>query len=291
MSSTIRTVSDVMTKNPVTVDPLTPLDQVIKLLDKHGFRHLPIVQAGVIHGILSDRDMLLATGWMGEKERLQCMDGQEIPGPRLVSEIEHTDVTTIEPGAPTREALRLVLEHRIGALPVVEDESLVGILTESDLLRDYLADCADDPDGAGATTTVGNHMTSHVRSVGLEDAVDEALELCHDKDVRHFPVLDGGELVGIVSDRDLRMGLCLELLLDARAEVAGKYTLSRLKISDVVTRDVLTLPPDASLARAADWMLARKIGAVPIVDGDELVGILTQTDVLRALAKGVTESV
>jgi len=89
-------------------------------------------------------------------------------------------------------------------------------------------------------------------------------------DIRHLPVIDDEQqLCGILSDRDIYKAL-------ARP---GKSTVL---VSDVMTRDVITLPPEAPLREITALMLDHKVGAAPVVNADgELVGIVTETDILR----------
>jgi len=100
--------------------------------------------------------------------------------------------------------------------------------------------------------------------------------------IRHLPVLDdGGRLVGIVTDRDLR-----QVVFDPRiAQALGDapLTLAALTVREVMTWGVISVRADSDLRAAARLMRERKIGALPVVDGGRVVGILTETDVLAAL--------
>ncbi len=121
--------------------------------------------------------------------------------------VEHTivphaihgqDIVSLEPSATVREAVMLMAKRRIGAVPIVEGEKLVGIFTERDAIVRVIAD-GRDPD----TTRLGDVMTANPDTVKSSDAVLHALELMNAHNYRHLPVVDNGQLVGVVSIRDL----------------------------------------------------------------------------------------
>lgn len=113
-------VEQVMTRPAVTVGPEATASHAWELLQRGHFRHLPIVRLGRLVGIVSDRDLRVA----------RTLD-EEPP----VGKLGRADVVTVTPATPVEEASRLLLQHKIGALPVVQDGELVGIVTESDLFR------------------------------------------------------------------------------------------------------------------------------------------------------------
>jgi acetoin utilization protein AcuB len=99
--------------------------------------------------------------------------------------------------------------------------------------------------------------------------------------IRHLPVVDrAGRLVGMVTARDLRQVLFAPIVQDERADVQA--LLEALSVRDVMTRGVLSVRVATSIRDAARLMHERKLGALPVVERDRLVGILTESDVLRA---------
>lgn len=118
---------------------------------------------------------------------------------------------------------------------------------------------------------VRGRMTRDVVTVPPSAKVVDALGTLDANNIRHLPVLDGGRLVGIVSDRDLRMALSGDV--DAAT------------VADVMTHDPLTVPPTTPIEDAARTLSEHRIGCVPVVENDEVVGILTESDVLRAFVE------
>lgn len=126
-------------------------------------------------------------------------------------------------------------------------------------------------------------MTEALITIKPTDTVQTALRLMEDQDVRHLPVLDGKKLVGMVSDRDLR-----EYRLPVMEEIENpEYAddLLETSVSELMNTDLVTLNPAEGIKTVIDVMLEYKVGALPVVDqhGDELRGIVSYVDVLRAL--------
>jgi acetoin utilization protein AcuB len=128
---------------------------------------------------------------------------------------------------------------------------------------------------------VREHMRPGPVVVRADAPIAVAVDLLRTRKIRHLPVVDdGGRLVGIVTDRDLR-----QLVFDPRIQEAlGDATLSLagLTVREVMTWGVVSVRPDADLRAAARLMRERKIGALPVVEDGLVVGILTETDVLAA---------
>jgi acetoin utilization protein AcuB len=111
----------------------------------------------------------------------------------------------------------------------------------------------------------------------------EARQLMLHKSIRHLLIVDGPKLVGIITDRDIRLNLPSPATSLSVWEI--NYLLARMTVTSVMTRDIVTIGPQQDAKEAARLMLDRKIGALPVLDGDELVGIITETDLLRAFVK------
>ncbi len=109
-----------MTKNPVTATPHEKLASIAANMHAGGFRCVPILNDGVPVGIVTDRDIRLHTGYLDQTEAFKAMSESLI---------------TVTPSTDIREAARLLRERKIGALPVVEDGKLVGVITTDDVLE------------------------------------------------------------------------------------------------------------------------------------------------------------
>lgn len=127
---------------------------------------------------------------------------------------------------------------------------------------------------------VAKRMTPNPITVESDTSVMDAADLMHAKKIRRLPVVDNGKLVGIVTDRDLReVGPSPATSLSVHEL---NYLLAKMKISDVMTKNVLTVNVDATIEEAALLMYKNKIGAVVAIDqAGKIAGIITETDVFK----------
>ena len=130
-------------------------------------------------------------------------------------------------------------------------------------------------------------MRHPVISVRPRDSAAHARAIMEQHRVNQLPVFEGPRLVGIVSDRDLRDAFpSLAESMRAPSRRRSKSTeATAIPVEDVMTRDVLTVEPDATLAEAARLLRQKRIGAVPVVAGGHAVGILARSDLLDALVQ------
>ena len=126
-------------------------------------------------------------------------------------------------------------------------------------------------------------MTGAPVTVSPGTSMLDARHLMLSKHFRHLLVTKDGQLVGIVTDRDIRLNLPSQATSLSVWEI--NHLLTKLTVSEVMTRSVITVGPDRDAADAARLMMEHKIGALPVVDGGILIGIVTETDMLRAFVQ------
>jgi acetoin utilization protein AcuB len=131
--------------------------------------------------------------------------------------------------------------------------------------------------GKARMLLVKDAMTHEVVVLPPQTTAGEALALCRERRIRHLPVLEGGRLVGIVSDRDLRSAT------PALGDPARAEALGRIVVSEIMASDVTTARPEDPIEEAANAMREKKVGCLPVVEGDALVGIISSSDVMEAL--------
>ena len=133
---------------------------------------------------------------------------------------------------------------------------------------------------------VANVMTTHPVSVAPEDSIQQTLEIMDEENFRQLPVTNEKELIGIITDRDIRSFLGGRSLSYLEAQEVAMKT----KVAAVMTDKPITLSPDDDLREAVELLLEEKVGGIPIVDPDGgLMGIITYVDVLRCFLEQMEE--
>lgn len=125
-------------------------------------------------------------------------------------------------------------------------------------------------------------MTEAPITVSSSTSIRKVITTLFESDFRHLPIVDGGQLVGIVSDRDLRAFMAPSMIeLEKPEDVQRRLAQP---VSTVMNADVVSVTAETDLADVIEMMLDQKVGAIPVVrpDTQELVGIVSYVDVLRA---------
>lgn len=123
-------------------------------------------------------------------------------------------------------------------------------------------------------TTVQEYMTASPHTIGRDQSLAAASRVMREHDCRHLPVLHGGELLGILSNRDVYL---LETLEDVDEE--------KVTVEEAMTQEVYSVAPGQDLKAVIDEMAAHKYGAAVVMEGKKVVGIFTTIDALRALSE------
>jgi acetoin utilization protein AcuB len=125
-------------------------------------------------------------------------------------------------------------------------------------------------------------MSKDVITVDVKDSMHDAMKHLKEHDIRMLPVMKKGKLVGIITDRDLKRASASDATTLEIHELL--YLLTRVKVKDIMTKDVITVPPDFTVEETAQVLQKNRISGTPVVDADgKLVGTITQTDLFRVL--------
>lgn len=135
---------------------------------------------------------------------------------------------------------------------------------------------------------VADTMQTEVFTVTPDDPIDRVFFLLHYEKIRHLPVISKRTVVGIVSDRDLYKAIgpkSRSRAVSAAGAERKRLYVAPKKVRHIMRRGVVTVAASEDIGRAAGIMARRKIGALPVVKGSRLVGIITATDVLLVFSK------
>lgn len=279
-------VRDVAHTHVITVAPHDSIDRAISLMEEFDIHHLVVVCDGHVAGMLSDRDILISTGWMLTAERrIGEPENPRVIGPTRAEQIMSRPAVSVEADDDLRDAVRILDRRKIGALPVVEHDRLWGILTETDLIR-WLLHADARPDGPVRPyldQPVSRRCTRQVIAARPDDDIMDVVDLFRRHRIRHVPVLDHGRLVGLVADRDIRRLIGWEEVHEAMADEAGHVFDPPQRVEQVMQTRLHTQPPEAPLRDVLRTMLEHRVHSVLVAEGDTLRGIITETDFVRDL--------
>jgi CBS domain-containing protein len=126
-------------------------------------------------------------------------------------------------------------------------------------------------------------MQTDVVTLDISANLDVADGLMRQDRIRHLPVVEDGRLAGLISQRDLfRAGISCVLRFQPGAETEW---LAKIAVAQVMTRDVFTVHPDASVRAAVELMIQQRVGCLPVVEDERLVGLIAESDCMRYLAR------
>jgi CBS domain-containing protein len=267
-------------KSPVVmVASTTPIYDAIQLMAKKGFRRLPIANAGTRHleGIVTAMDIVDYLGGGSKFEMVRRRFGgnffKAINEPiRLVMT---QDVVSVRTSAKISEAIGRMKESNLGGLPVVDDEgSVKAIITERDIANLF----ADRTSGV----KVAELMSEKVITALPKTTIFEAERTMATEGFRRLPIVSDGRVVGMITAMDivrffgcgeafayLRSGTIIQVLNNPALEIASKT--------------VVTVEPDLDVGQAAKVMREKNIGAMPVVQNEKLVGIITERDFFKII--------
>ena len=256
-------VASIQTRDPQHLPPEATLEEAMNLMDALDVRHLPVVSGGRLLGVVSNRDLLEATGWI----RNGVWHAKGPGAPKHLQAILRAPPATLAPDDSVVTAALEMSLRRVGCLPVLQGNTLVGIVTETDLARAFVREAEAGQVAGEVDPEVRALMTSNAMTVQVDTTLEEAVELCRTTGVRHLPVGDGQRLVGMLSDRALRKAL-------------GERRPGETPVRELMASDPVSTAGHQRLSVAARRMLDNKISALPVIEGERLIGILTLTDLL-----------
>jgi len=280
-------VAEAMSSPVVAMRPTEPVAHAKNLMLRHGIKRLVVMEHGSPIGIVSMKD--LAEHLSGGTSAWRRRPIDRIPIARVMS----TKLITASPGTDVEKAANMLLQHGISSLIITEDKQLVGILTKTDLARSFAEEL-------GGRAKVGELMSKNVVTVGRQNSLAHVVELMEKNKISRVVVVDGAKPVGMVTASDVAFAQ-LETPGEGIARRKIKFTrkperadrpryryvkyVALLTAEDVMEPELLTIEADEDAARAARLMLEHGISGLPVVEGGELVGIITKTDLARGVAR------
>jgi CBS domain-containing protein len=255
-------VKEIMTAKIITVDKDDSLKLVLDLMEKHCITKIPVTEEKKFFGLVTDNVIAYKLGSIRKRG---------ITASRLhASSVTEKEVPVISPEEDVKNILKSVGEPGPTMLPVVEKEKLVGVVTKADLLPLVTN-----------KNQLHSIMQKKIHTVSLEDRVVHARRIMITNNVARLPVLDEKKVVGIISD--IEIALAFASLKKSFSLGRQKHRLDELLVKDVMRTPVVLSNPSMSIYDAAQLMLKQNVGALPLLENEKLVGMVTRTDILKTI--------
>ena len=262
-------IKNLMSEDIITIDKDQNLSDALKLLRKHNVSRLPVTNNKQLVGIISERDIAAKLG---------SSKYESMPPSRLhISSVMVKDVFTVPQTMQLDEVARLMLENGIGSVPVMnDDDDMVGIVSKADFVTLAVGIAFEK-------ITVKEIMSKDLTVVSPTERLVHARRQMLESHVGRLPVVEDEELAGMVTSKDL-----MRAFIDFRKKVPEKYQKSQIK--EVLVEDIMSSNPtftskDATIADVVRVMIETGYNGLPVVEEDKVVGIITQTDILRLIEK------
>ena len=278
-------VADIMSSPVYVLNADEPVSYARKLMLKYRISTLLVLNEGKMVGIVTKSDISNRLAQAEPLWRRRPID--QIPIKLLMTE----SVITIYPEASISQAAALMLENRVHNIPVVKND-IVGIVTRTDLVR-YVAENTEE-----IKTKIPKLMTEDVISVHRHHTINHVIDEMNRNEIERVVVKDdAGKSVGIIS----RKSLALNLLTDNEGELSTKNIKMARKSSpagqkiyryvkevpltaeDIMVSPIISIDVNENVSAAAKKMIEEGVTALPVSDGEDIVGILSRTDIMKAI--------
>ena len=276
-------VEDIMSSPVYVIAPDEPLSRARKLMLKHKIGSIVVVNDDGMIGIVTKSDLGKRMAQAEPMWRRRPID--KVPINLVMTE----SPITIYPEASIRQAVDLMLENSINNLPVTKN-SVVGIVTKKDIVR-YVSEQSFD-------TKVSDLMSEDIISVHRHHTINHVIDEMEKNKINKVIVIDDSEEgVGIISTTNLALSamtdnegkLSTKSIKMARKPKQGGEKIYRyikevpLVAEDIMSGPIVTIASDDTVTNAANIMIKENITALPVEQDNEIVGMISRSDVIRAV--------
>lgn len=263
-------VKDIMSREVVGIDKDQNIHDALKLMKKHDISRLAVLNGHgrnnkELVGIITEKDIALRLG--------SSKYGNLAPSHFHVSTVMSTDLITVESSINLGNAAKLMIDNKIGGIPVVDDGDLIGIITKTDFVKT----CQGIPYN---NTFIKDKMEKDLMTINPQDRLVHARRMIIDEDIGRLLVMDEGQLEGIITAKDIACSM-----ISFRKVVPDKYQSARIRnllVEDIMTQNVRTIAENATITDASTMMVNEECSGLPVVnDSNDITGIITKTDLIK----------
>ncbi|MDD1764243.1 MAG: CBS domain-containing protein [Methanobacteriaceae archaeon] len=276
-------IKDVMNQEVIVMQDNEQVSHARNLMLKHGFSRIVVLDNEEIPvGIVTEKDLTHKMGGKGPAWRRRPINKISI------RRIMTNNPITVSPNKGIRDAVELMIKNNISSIPVVDEEGLAGIVTKTDIMKFY-------SEKLGGRWKVSDLMTTEVVTVSENHSIGHVISIMEEKKIGKVIVMRDSSPVGIITPanisfadvEDPETGVSVEKIYFLRKteglDKRNVREVSMFTAGDIMTNHLVMIQKDEDASRAAEMMIEKKISGLPVVNDDELVGIITKTDLIRGI--------
>lgn len=276
-------IEDVMNEEVILAEENEQISHARNLMLKHGYSRILVVDPeGKPVGILTEKDLTRKMRSNGPKWKRRTIDKISI------RRVMTPNPVTITPFREVREAVELMIKNDISSIPVTDEEEVVGIITKSELMDFYRQKYT-------GKWKVSDLMTSEVVTVNENHSIGHVISIMEDQKIGKVIVMRDNEPVGIITSanisfanvEDPETGVSVEKIAFLRKidgqEKRNVREVSMVTAGDIMTNHLIKIDKNQDAGSAAAMMTKKEVSGLPVVNGNELVGIITKTDIIRGI--------
>jgi len=266
-------VKDIMSREVFLVDKDQNIQDALKIMKKHKISRLPVVNTNHQHekelvGIMTEKDIARRLG--------SSRYGNLAPSHFHVSTVMTSNPLTIESSKSIGKAAQLMIENKIGGIPVVDQGEILGMITKTDFINTCKGRSFQE-------IKVKDRMTLKPITISPQDRLVHARRMIFDEDIGRLPVMENDELEGIVTAKDIARSM-----ISFRKVVPDKYKPARIRnllVEDIMTQNVKIISEDASIEEVSTIMVENNFSGMPVLENGNLTGVITKTDLMELIVE------
>lgn len=251
-------LKDIMTDKPITLPENTTADNIISIFTANNAGSILVTDGKKIKGIITETDILSKV----QEKKLATL---------TAGDIMTKTVTSAEESMCLGEAELLMIKHRIRRLPIIENDNLTGIVTMTDILKTYQDFFNKHAFESGHIPLVNAHLSKDYIRAQANDGIKDHLKQFIKWKSNAILAMQKTKLLGIITERDI-----------LTAYKQNPRSLATATAKSLMKTTLITIPKDTSIIKANSIMIEKDISRLPVMEGDEVAGFITQTEVLEA---------
>lgn len=276
-------VEDVMNEEIIVAEENEQVSHARNLMLKYGYSRILVVsQEDKLVGILTEKDLTRKMRSNGPKWKRRTIDNISI------RRVMTPNPITITPTREVRDAVELMIKNDISSVPVVDGDEILGIVTKTELMDFYREKFA-------GKWKVSDLMTSEVITVNENHSIGHVISTMEDQKIGKLIVVRDNEPVGIITSanisfanvEDPETGVSVEKIAFLRKidgqEKRNVREVSMVTAGDIMTNHMIKIEETEDASNAAEMMTKKDVTGIPVVNDNELVGIITKTDIIRGI--------